>query len=213
VRRTGRGLIHRDIKPANIFMCRLGPDDDFVKVLDFGLVKHVETPAARTMLTMVGSTAGTPGYMAPEIALGRADVDGRADLYSLGCVAYYLVTGQLVFFADTPVATALAHVKDAPDPPSTRSEVTIPSALDALILECLAKEPAARPASAVILEERLAATVPQDAWTPEAAHAWWDLHRVAPTGTGPTAGRHNACSQRAGDGTSGATAMLAAPGP
>jgi eukaryotic-like serine/threonine-protein kinase len=181
-----QGLVHRDIKPANIFMCRLGPDDDFVKVLDFGLVKHFETPEG-TMLTMEGSTAGTPAYMAPEIALGRADVDGRADLYSLGCVAYYLLTGHPVFSADTPVATALAHVKDTPEAPSTRSEFTIPPALDALILECLAKDPAARPASAFILGERLAATMPPDAWTPQAARTWWELHRVALTGSGSTA--------------------------
>jgi serine/threonine-protein kinase len=180
------GLIHRDIKPANIFMCRLGPDDDFVKVLDFGLVKHFEAPAG-TMLTMDGATAGTPAYMAPEIALGRADVDGRADIYSLGCVAYYLLTGQPVFSADTPVATALAHVKDQPDAPSARSEFKIPPALDALILECLAKDPAARPASAFVLGERLTATVPQEAWTPEAARAWWELHGVALNRTGPAA--------------------------
>jgi serine/threonine-protein kinase len=178
-----QGLVHRDIKPANIFMCRLGPDDDFVKVLDFGLVKHFEAPAAAT-LTMEGSTAGTPAYMAPEIALGHSDVDGRADIYSLGCVAYYLLTGQPVFTADTPVATALAHVKDVPAAPSARSEFAIPPALDALILECLAKDPAARPASAFALGERFAATVPPNAWTPEAAHAWWELHRVALAGTG-----------------------------
>src|SRR4030095_5291605 len=84
-----RGIIHRDIQPANIFVCRLGPDDDFVKVLDFGLVKHFETPMA-TMLTLEGVTAGTPAYMAPEIALGKSDVDGRSDISSLGCVRYYM---------------------------------------------------------------------------------------------------------------------------
>ena len=185
-----RGLVHRDIKPANIFMCRLGPDDDYIKVLDFGLVKHVEVTPPGTMLTMEGTTAGTPAYMAPEIALGRADVDGRADIYSLGCVAYYLLTGQPVFSADTAVATALAHVKDEPIPPSVRSELGIPPALDALILECLAKDPAHRPQSAGILGARLAATVEQDAWTAEAAHAWWELHRVALTGGVPAAAAH-----------------------
>ena len=147
-----RGLIHRDIKPANIFMCRLGLDDDFVKVLDFGLVKHVDRPRG-TMLTMDGSTAGTPAYMAPEIALGHQGIDGRADIYSLGCLAYFLLTGQPVFVADTPVATALAHVNDQPIPPSLRSEFEIPSALEALILQCLHKNPADRPASAVELAQ------------------------------------------------------------
>ena len=181
------GLIHRDIKPANIFSCRLGPDDDFVKVLDFGLVKHYEASAGATTLTMEGSTAGTPAYMAPEIALGRADVDARADIYGLGCVAYYLLTGQPVFSADTPAATALAHVTDVPAPPSARSEFPIPPALDALILECLAKDPAARPPSAALLAERLTATVPHDAWTAEHAHAWWELHHVGVTRTADTA--------------------------
>ena len=101
-----RGLVHRDVKPANIMVCRLGPDDDFVKVLDFGLVKHTAAGQTVTMLSMEGTVVGTPGYMAPEIALGRADVDGRTDIYSLGCVAYYMLTGQPVFSGDTPVATA-----------------------------------------------------------------------------------------------------------
>jgi eukaryotic-like serine/threonine-protein kinase len=174
-----RGLIHRDIKPANLFMCRLGPDDDFVKVLDFGLVKHVETSSARSMLTLEGITAGTPGFMAPEIALGKSGVDGRADLYSLGCVAFYLLTGQHVFAGQTPVATVLAHVQTPPQPPSARAEFPIPDELDAAILECLAKEPSDRPASAWVLDRRLADGVAADhAWTPEAARAWWDLRRV-----------------------------------
>jgi serine/threonine-protein kinase len=179
-----RGLVHRDIKPANIFMCRLGPDDDFIKVLDFGLVKHVEMTPPGTMLTIEGTTAGTPAYMAPEIALGHSDVDGRADIYSLACVAYYMLTGQPVFSADTAVATALAHVKDVPIPPSVRSELLIPAALDAVILECLAKDPADRPQSAAELDERLADTVANDSWTVDAAHAWWELHRVTLAGGG-----------------------------
>jgi eukaryotic-like serine/threonine-protein kinase len=173
-----RGLIHRDIKPANIFICRLGPDDDFVKVLDFGLVKHFETPIPGTMLTLEGVTAGTPAYMAPEIALGKSDVDGRSDIYSLGCVAYYMLTGQPVFSGDTPVATVLAHVQNEPAPPSQRSELEVPSALDQLILECLAKDPARRPATAAELDERLAASIHGDSWTQKNAHAWWELHRL-----------------------------------
>jgi serine/threonine-protein kinase len=173
-----RGLVHRDIKPANIFLCRLGPDDDFVKVLDFGLVKHASPAATMTQLTMAGSAAGTPAYMAPEVALASPDVDGRADLYSLGCVAYYLVTGQFVFAAGTPMALALAHVNDQPPPPGARSPFQIPTGLEALILQCLAKDPPARPASAVDLANRLAETVPREAWNADAAHAWWDQHRL-----------------------------------
>jgi len=169
-------------------MCRLGPDDDFVKVLDFGLVKHVEAAPSGSMLTMEGVTAGTPGYMAPEIALGHAGVDGRADIYSLGCVAYYLLTGQPVFSGETPVATVLAHVQAQPVPPSARSEIQIPPALDSLILECLAKEPGARPATATALAQRLAGAVSEDEWTEEDARQWWDLHHVSlavPGAAGP----------------------------
>ena len=192
-----RGLLHRDIKPANIFMCRLGPDEDFAKVLDFGLVKHFETHDG-SMLTMEGSTAGTPAYMAPEIALGRPGVDGRSDLYSLGCVAYYMLTGSPVFSGDTPVATALAHVNETPVPPSARSEFEVPSALEAVVLDCLAKDPAQRPQSATDLEQRLAATIPANGWTPENAHAWWELHYAqlseveATSETGDAAGTHGA---------------------
>ena len=192
-----RGLLHRDIKPANIFMCRLGPDDDFVKVLDFGLVKDFETPGA-TMLTMDGSAAGTPAYMAPEIALGRRDVDGRADIYSLGCVAYYLLTGQPVFAGNTPVATALAQVNETPVPPSERSEFRIPPTLETLILECLAKDPALRPLSAAELDRRIASVFPDEAWTPAAAHAWWELHHPQLASDAAAAPKAPAVATRAG---------------
>jgi eukaryotic-like serine/threonine-protein kinase len=171
-----RGLVHRDVKPGNIFLCRLGPDDDFVKVLDFGLVKHAAPSATATPLTMAGMAAGTPAFMAPEIALAHPEIDGRADLYSLGCVAYHLLTGQLVFAAETPIAAALAHVNDRPAPPSARSPFQIPARVEALILQCLAKDPAERPASAVDLMNRLAGAVPEDAWSADAARAWWDRH-------------------------------------
>jgi eukaryotic-like serine/threonine-protein kinase len=112
----------------------------------------------------------------PEIAMGRATVDERADIYALGCVAYYLLTGDLVFAGDTPIAMALAHVNEAPTPLRERSELAIPADLDGLILQCLAKDPAQRPASAVELAHRLAATVPPEAWTADDAHGWWQLH-------------------------------------
>ena len=102
-----------------------------------------------TQLTEAGFAAGTPAFMAPEIAIAHPAIDGRADLYALGCVAYYLLTGQFVFAADTPIAAALAHVNDQPAPPSARSPFQIPARLEALILQCLAKDPAERPASAV----------------------------------------------------------------
>jgi serine/threonine-protein kinase len=196
----GRGLVHRDIKPANIFLCRLGPDDDFVKVLDFGLVKHT-TAAAMTALTAAGNVAGTPAYMAPEIAVASPDIDGRADIYSLGCVAYFLVTGHPVFTAETAIATALAHVNNQPVPPSARSSFRIPELLDTLILQCLAKDPAARPASASDLASRLMASLPMDAWTADAARVWWDQHRInearrAPLDNRKPAGERRRCLPR-----------------
>src|SRR5262245_24008926 len=93
-----RGLVHRDVKPANIYTCRMGLEYDFVKVLDFGLVKFADrTAMQQTLMTAAHTTTGTPAYMAPELILGEADIDRRADVYALGCVAYYLLTGQLVF--------------------------------------------------------------------------------------------------------------------
>src|SRR6185436_8038121 len=136
-----RGLIHRDIKPANIYVCRNGLEYDFVKVLDFGLVKFKGPDAVRLTAEHAGQTSGTPAYMAPEIILGEADVDRRADVYALGCVAYFLLTGQLVFEADSPMKMLMQHMHARPVPPSQRSELPIPRELDELVLACLEKDP------------------------------------------------------------------------
>ena len=177
-----RGLVHRDIKPANIFSSRLGPDCDFVKVLDFGLVKH-QSDQQGASLTGAGVTAGTPAFMAPEIALGKDEVDGRADIYALGCVAYWLLTGLPVFRGDTPVATVLAHIRDEPVPPSQRTEIYIPPRLEQIILDCLAKDPGARPQTTTELSARLA-EIGVDPWTNDEARKWWALH--GPMGTHAT---------------------------
>jgi len=166
------GLIHRDIKPANIFTCRLGPDVDYVKVLDFGLVKRTEQTET-TQLTGDHGTAGTPAYMAPEMALGQDDVDSRADLYALGCVAYWLLTGETVFTGETPMATLIAHVQSKPVPASQRTEIYIPPALDDLVLACLAKDPGDRPQTADDLDRRLAASIPGSSWRVDDAREWW----------------------------------------
>ncbi len=137
-----RGLVHRDIKPANIYVCRMGLEYDFVKVLDFGLVKvRHRSGDTQTLATIEHGTTGTPAYMAPEIILGENDVDRRADVYALGCVAYYLLTGQLVFEADTPMKMFMQHVQATPLPPSQRTELPIPPALDDLVMSCLEKDP------------------------------------------------------------------------
>jgi serine/threonine protein kinase len=154
------GLVHRDIKPANIHLGRVGREPDFVKVLDFGLVKSIEGGKSEDPLaTIAGMTLGTPAYMAPEM-VGSETIDGRADLYSLGCVAYFLLTGQLVFQGDTAIQTMFMHIQQEPVPPSQRTENPIPPALERLILTCLAKQPEDRPASAADLAAGLAATHP-----------------------------------------------------
>lgn len=171
-----KGLVHRDIKPRNIFACHMGTDLDFVKVLDFGLVKLGPTGDAQSCLTREGVTTGTPAYMAPEVAMGRTDIDGRADLYSLGCVAYWLLTGQLVFDAPNAVAMVLAHVQTPPVPPSQRTELEVPEAMERVILQCLEKDPGRRPATARELADLLAACEGVNPWTREEAERWWSAH-------------------------------------
>lgn len=172
-----RGLVHRDIKPSNIFACSVGIEYDFAKVLDFGLVKNV-SHRDTLHLTTEGTSAGTPTYMAPEIALGEETLDGRADLYGLGCVAYFLLTGSPVFEEKTPTATALAHVQKTPLPPSRRSELPVPEALDRIILRCLEKRPEDRPRSALELRRALG-ECGAGTWNQERAAEWWDTYLPA----------------------------------
>jgi len=171
-----RGLVHRDIKPANIYLCRAGLDYDVVKVLDFGLVKVSKRDPHETMLTSDQTTTGTPAYMAPEIILGESDVDRRADVYALGCVAYFLVTGQLVFQGSTSMQILVQHVQSNPIPPSQRSELPIPPELDELILSCLAKDPSKRPQDASVLFEMAMGCNTCGGWSRERARGWWEMH-------------------------------------
>jgi len=171
-----KGLIHRDIKPANLFTCRYGREVDFVKVLDFGMVKSERAPeAAETQLTGEHAVLGSPGFMAPEQVLGR-NVDARADLYAVGCVGYWLLTGQLVFEGANAMEMMVKHTQEDPVRPSSRAEVPIPPALDALILSCLAKDPTRRPVSADALADQLASVPTSSPWTRARAREWWDRH-------------------------------------
>jgi eukaryotic-like serine/threonine-protein kinase len=172
------GLVHRDIKPANIFLCRYGEDHDFVKVLDFGLAKvmHETSSETQTAITIGDMIQGTPAFIAPEQALGGTDVDARADIYSSGCVAYWLLTGQPVFTADTAMKTLLAHVQTLPDPPSSRIGTPIPPQLDALVLSCLAKDREYRPKSARDLLQQLDTIPLEQPWTEARARKWWNVH-------------------------------------
>ncbi len=133
----------------------MGNEYDFAKVLDFGLVKVLD--AKDLQLTGVGAATGTPAYMAPEIALGNEHIDGRCDLYGLGCVAYWLLTGSLVFEESTATAMMLAHLQKAPVRPSERTGLAVPLAVEQAVMMCLAKKPEERPANAESLARVLGA--------------------------------------------------------
>jgi len=170
------GLVHRDVKPANVFLCRYGLEQDFVKVLDFGLVKHAGA-SKDVRVTVAGSFAGTPAYASPESALGEdTAVDARSDLYSLGCVAFWLLTGRVVFAASSPVQMMMLHATREPDPPSRCTELPVPPELDALILDLLRKEKEARPASAEAVVARLDGIPLDRPWDSAQARQWWDRH-------------------------------------
>jgi serine/threonine-protein kinase len=154
--------------------------DDFVKVLDFGLVKPTSVSLGEpTLATAAGLTPGTPAYMAPEMALGER-IDGRADVYALGCVAYFLLTGKLVFEAENLFQVVVKHLHDPPVPPSGRVELPIPAALDAVVLACLVKSPADRMRSAAELRRALA-SVGLPPWGDEQAARWWSTMSTAPS--------------------------------
>ena len=177
-----QGLVHRDLKPQNLFVCRQGIRHDVVKVLDFGLAKQSKQvdkesegiPAASAeRLTGIGQVAGTPGFMAPEQSLG-ALVDQRIDLYALGCVIYWLLTGTQVFPYDTGSSSIYKHLRVTPDLPSTRTpSAMISPGMDALVMHLLAKDPNDRIATAVELELRLCALPLANVWTSSMASAWW----------------------------------------
>ncbi len=185
-----RGFVHRDIKPQNLFLGRLGAARDFVKVLDFGLVTSSPLEgAAASSLTLDGHVAGTPGFMAPEVARGDGEIDACADVYAVGCVAYQLLTGAPVFARETPVAMLLAHLTEPPLSLQERCEVPIPEELEAIVMRCLEKDPAVRYPDAGALWDAVDAIGLADLWTDRDAAAWWDLHHpagVSVDGTAPT---------------------------
>jgi len=173
------GLIHRDVKPANIYVCRYGLDWDFVKLLDFGLVKTTGVPDDRRQLTLAGVIAGTPQYMPPEIGMGNPDIDWRADIYALGCVGYWLLTGQAVFDGATPMQIVMAHVQTAPVPLSQRASQKVPRELEQLVMACLRKDPNDRPQTMQELATALKAIALEHPWTQERARRWWFEHAGA----------------------------------
>jgi serine/threonine protein kinase/formylglycine-generating enzyme required for sulfatase activity len=172
-----RSLIHRDLKPANIFLTRRGLKHDVVKVLDFGLVKPTRSLAAESpQLTTTGAIVGSPAFIAPEAIRGEP-MDERADLYALGCVAYWLLSGRLVFEADTIPEMLADHLRRVPEPPSKVTELEIPEELERLVMECLEKEPGNRLPSVQALIPRLEDCPVGQPWNAQRADAWWRLHR------------------------------------
>lgn len=176
------GLIHRDIKPGNILVVDRGGISDLVKVVDFGLVKDIRSRAedgapAEPTLTMADVVTGTPLYMAPESIVSPGSVDARADLYALGAVGYWLLTGTHVFDGRGVVEVCAQHLHATPESPSTRLRRPVMADLEALLLACLAKRPDDRPASALVFREQLLACAAAGGWTNARAADWWTTHR------------------------------------
>ena len=170
-----RGIIHRDIKPSNIFVTNRGGLHDFVKVLDFGLAREVKQ-AADSGLTKTGVVFGTPRYIAPESVYGSHKSDARSDLYNLGGVAYWLLTGTHRFGGSSSLDLIIDHVKTVPQRPKEVSELPIPDELDALVMRCLEKEPGDRFQTAEEVKDALCAVPLESGWSRRKAREWWDLH-------------------------------------
>jgi serine/threonine-protein kinase len=189
------GLVHRDVKPANIYVCQYGLDSDFVKVLDFGLAKaRPGGPAGAQFQTLEEGIKGTPAFMSPEQIMGTAPVGPASDMYALGCVAYWLLTGRLPFDDKSALAVMAQHVSLPPPPPSQAAPGPLPQALEKLVSDCMAKDPKNRPESMQVLLERLTLLALEDPWDQKRAVEWWRVHapevfsRTAPEPTSGVSG-------------------------
>jgi hypothetical protein len=171
------GLVHRDIKPSNVIVCRYGGLHDVVKLLDFGLVRAPGWgKTEETRLTAKGIVLGTPDYMAPEQVRGASLADARSDLYSLGALAYFLLTGRPPFPRETVMETLMAHLEEAVAP-LTNWRPDIPIDLQSVVLRCLEKTASNRYSDAATLEKALACCACATEWTEAQASAWWQAHR------------------------------------
>ena len=182
----GVGLVHRDIKPANIILCERGAMPDVAKVVDFGLVKRFEPSStdATMLVTAAHTFMGTPLYLPPEALRGDGIVGARSDLYALGAVGYFLLTGTPVFFGSSTVEVCAHHLHTVPEPPSERAGIRLPPELDRIILQCLAKSPSDRPADVRALKRALESCPPDAAWSAADAERWWVRFREV---NGPSA--------------------------
>jgi eukaryotic-like serine/threonine-protein kinase len=171
------GLIHRDIKPANIIVCSRGGVYDTIKLLDFGLVRAIDPAAEHGKLTQDGAIAGTPEYMSPEQAEGSGGLDGRSDIYSLGAVAYFLLTGRPPFQKATTLQLLFAHVRE-PVKPLTEIRPEIPTDVQAVVLKCLEKDRERRFQDITALDHALADCQRGEPWTEAQAAEWWRSHET-----------------------------------
>ncbi len=171
----GIGLLHRDLKPSNIITCQRGGFHDVVKLLDFGLVQDLAVSAEAMKLTMQGTILGSPPYMSPEQSRGRHDLTPASDIYSVGGMAYFMLTGQPPFVRETVMELLIAHASEPVTPPSTLRP-DIPADLEAVVMRCLEKEPGKRFADAESLERALAACACACDWKEEMAAEWWRSH-------------------------------------
>ncbi|HTL38245.1 MAG TPA: serine/threonine-protein kinase [Kofleriaceae bacterium] len=171
-----RGIVHRDIKPANIILCERGELPDVVKVVDFGLVKELSSDSSQSQAMIMG----TPGYVAPEVVTDPDALGPAVDIYALGAVAYYLLTGRRVFDGKNVLEVSLQHVTKEPTPPSQVAAVHVPRALEELIMQCLEKTPSKRPTSANALFEALRDMGSLDDWDESRAVAWWKSYAAKP---------------------------------
>jgi eukaryotic-like serine/threonine-protein kinase len=172
------GLIHRDIKPANLILTARVDEPDVVKVVDFGLVRPLDDRKGDLSITHAGVINGTPMYLAPESITDAASIDGRADIYAVGAVGYYLLTGRHVFEASSVIEMCAKHLGEVPVPPSKRVGRPIASDLEQIILSCLAKSREERPASAGELRAALLSCADATAFDEAAARRWWSARRA-----------------------------------
>ncbi len=171
----GIGLVHRDVKPSNIIACERGGVYDVAKLLDFGLVKSIDIENGSVKLTKDGALAGSPAFMSPEQARGREDLDARSDIYSIGAVGYFLMTGKLPFERQSFLEMLHAHAYEL-FVPSPEFQESVPADLQQVLFCSLKKDPALRYQDAATLEKALAACKGIGEWTAERAEEWWRLY-------------------------------------
>jgi serine/threonine-protein kinase len=175
----GAGLVHRDIKPANLMAAYRGGRHDVAKLLDFGLVKTLSDDATAPHLSREGTVTGSPLYMAPEQIMHTQEPDRRTDIYGLGAVAYFMLTGRPPFYGETPMEVMIAHVRDQVTPPSQlRAEVA--ADLERVVLRCLAKNPHDRYPDTRSLADDLTRCADAANWSPQHAALWWQTHEGHP---------------------------------